>query len=305
MTRVLLATSFGHGGPRAWALAMARRMAPEVQVRLADSLPRMRRLLAGPRDIVQTTIPFVRSRRPLIATLKGDYTQESRLYRGGYRRLLRRADAVTVPSRYLRDALRLDDAFVIPNAVDPPSQRWRPRPAGKAMPPGTLRALVASNFSFPAKTQGTLELVEALGPLAAARGWQVDVAGQGRLEGHVREAVRRAGPTLRFVGWLDLPARLVDYDVLLYRSHLDNQPNLLIEAMSAGVPLLANSVGDVPAMVPPPCILDDLGELGPRLDAFAAGDEGVRLSRLELAAVPRFHWDTVKPAWLQLYRGLA
>jgi glycosyltransferase involved in cell wall biosynthesis len=298
---VLLALPFRPGGARSWGLGLRDALAPEARVRLVARPGDLPRLLAPRCDIVHTALPFVRSwRRPVVATVHGDFRRESRLYRRGYESLLRRADALTVPSVFLRDRLGVD-AQVVPNGVADQGLRWRVREG-----PG-LRVLVASKFAFAEKTRGTVEAVEELAALRPRfPGLEVDVAGDGAFSGQVEDAVRKAGPGFRFLGWRDdLPARMAQADVLVYRSHLDNQPLLVIQAMLAGLPVLANPVGDLPNMLPPEALADAGGPFEDALRRLGDPRQRAALSREQRRrAESTYLWDALKPRWLALYRGL-
>jgi len=295
--RVVLALPFRPGGPRSWGHGLARALRPEAEVELAESPGHMRRLL-GAHDLVHTCVPFVHSRGPLLATLHGDFRRESRLYRAGYERLLRRASAVTVPSRFLQDRLKLPDALVIPNGIAEPTTRWAPSGAE-----GPLRVLVASKFAFPDKTQGTVDLLADLGRIAARLPLRISVAGGGPLEDRVKAAATQAGAT--WLGWQsDLPALFARHDVLVYRSHHDNQPVLLLEAMATGIPVIANHVGDTPDLLPADALADDETVLEERLRALADPAARQRLSRELRRRGDGYTWAALKPRWLALYRGL-
>jgi glycosyltransferase involved in cell wall biosynthesis len=296
----VLALPFRRGGPWSWGHGLAQALAPEAGVRLADSPLAMRRLL-GRHDLVHTAVPFVHSRGPLLATIHGDFRLESLRYRGAYERLLQRADACTVPSRFLRERLDLPGATVLPNGVSDPGMRWRPPADGATDAP--LRVLVASKFDFLAKTQGTLDAIAALARMQTRLPLKVAVAGAGKMEGQVRQAAQRAG--FEVLGWQsDLPRLFSGHDVLVYRSYLDNQPMLLIEAMLSGIPIVANRVGDTPDLLPPEALADDDAELESRLEALAHPQAREHLSRELRRRGESYLWPRLKPRWLALYEGL-
>jgi glycosyltransferase involved in cell wall biosynthesis len=99
---------------------------------------------------------------------------------------------------------------------------------------------------------------------------------------------------------------------VLLPSQFEGSPNVVLEAMALGVPVLASPVGDVPNMI------DDgrTGLLLPRLDASTLAEGLLRLralggeerdtlgrrAREHVAA--RFAMDRVAERYLQLYRSL-
>ena len=298
-TRAVLYTPFRRGGPRSWGLAMARELAPEVDLVAVNSPALAAKAPFLGAQVVHSALPFVRTRKPLLLTLKGDFRRESRLYRRGYERILRRADAVTVPSRYLQETLRLPDAEVIPNAVPLTPPVWDP-PAE-----GPLRLLVVSKFAFEAKTRGILDLLDSLG--AARRegklDFQVTVVGGGAFEGLVAERIRSLGEGFRFHGWSDdVRGLFARHHALLYVSYLDNQPNLLLEAMMAGIPVYSNPAGDVPNMLPEECVFHDATAVAQVLPGLASDAQRRRVSRENhRRAAERVSGAAVKPAWLAAY----
>jgi glycosyltransferase involved in cell wall biosynthesis len=264
------------------------------------------RLAATRADVVHTTIPFVRARQPIIATVQGNFRLESGLYRRGYESLLKRASLVTVPTRQVRDALDID-APIIPNAVAEEDTAWAPGPSGQ----DGLRLLVAANYAFQEKTRGFVDLVDALARLARSRNrrsgaFQVTVAGAGPCAQQVETAVARAGPGFTFVGWSRLRDLYARHDILLYNSYLDVQPMLVLEAMMAGMPVIANHVGCIPDLLEPRLVVPDLETLDDTLERLRDPANRAAVSRRNRAlAQTHYSWTVVKPQWLKEYGRLA
>lgn len=81
--------------------------------------------------------------------------------------------------------------------------------------------------------------------------WTLDVWGEGpdqeRLRGLVPEALAER---VRFRGWCtDVAAALADADLLCLPSRFEAQPIIALEAMAAGVPVLANPVAALPEVL--------------------------------------------------------
>jgi glycosyltransferase involved in cell wall biosynthesis len=92
--------------------------------------------------------------------------------------------------------------------------------------------------------------------------------------------------TVRFVGWRqDLPAIYADLDLVVISSNNEGTPVSLIEAMSAGVPVVSTAVGGVPDLL----CHGDLGMLTPPGDVDALANAMIGtirkpdLSRIETA----------------------
>ena len=92
--------------------------------------------------------------------------------------------------------------------------------------------------------------------LAAAARWQerrprpvLIIAGSGPLAGELAGQAARLGVTVRFLGQRDdVPALLAAADVFVLPSRWEGQPMILHEALRAGRPVVATSVGGVPGM---------------------------------------------------------
>ena len=140
------------------------------------------------------------------------------------------------------------------------------------------------------------------------------VAGDGPLRARLESAAREAGLADRthFLGWWeDLPALYADLDVVALTSRNEGTPVCLLEAMAAGVPVVATAVGGVSdvvrhgetgLLVPP----GDPGALAAALAALLGDPE--RRSALGLAgrraAYPAYDVKTLIARVETLYREL-
>lgn len=297
--RCRLVVPFRAGGPRNWGAALAGALRPDANIDIVNSWKTLPSLLSGHADLVHTTVPFVHSRHPLLATIKADFRLENPAYRSAYWRLMDRADAITVPSQAIADTLGIN-AQVIPNGVAIPRHL-------ASEPPPYFRILVASNFAFAAKANAAAALITALASNQARwPGLQVDVVGGGAHTQQVRAAALRAGPAFSFLGWVpDLRERMADYSALAYWTGMDNQPNVVLEAMAAGLPVVANPIGDLPTMLPAGAIVDTLEKGIERLHSFQDPQTWRAASRAVSEAVKPYDWSSVRKIWIKLYRELA
>ena len=167
-------------------------------------------------------------------------------------------DRVIAISRRARDVLVAcgvpsDRVVVIHSAVDltpapsPPGQSLRERlgAAGSAPLVFTLAALV------PAKDHPTLiEAAARLRPREPGTRWAV--GGEGRLLEAMRSEVARRGldGRVRYLGFLDDGrARIREADVFVLTSSSEALGTSLLDAMAAGVPVVATRVGGIPEVV--------------------------------------------------------
>jgi len=147
---------------------------------------------------------------------------------------LRRMDAVYAVSNEARDSLRTVygvSATTIPNGVDP-------RDFTGVIPsldlPGPLVGMVAR--LSPEKAPEDFLAVAAAIPEAT-----FVVVGDGPLRGALEAA---AGPNVHFLGFReDMPAVYASLDVLVQPSLREGMPMTILEAMAAGLPVVATRVG--------------------------------------------------------------
>ena len=196
-------------------------------------------------------------RRVLLQLHSGDfgrwYEERSGAGRLAIRRALRLADEVLVLSEYWQDLLeKLAPGLpvrIVPNGVEIPP--LSPRPAN-----GSLRVLTIATLG---RHKGHFEILEAASQLRGAPVRFV-LAGpdfaSGRGEG---EQVRRRAAEMGLHHGVSFPGPveagnkrrlLAEADVFLLPSHAEGMPNAVLEAMAAGLPVVATPVGSLPEMLP-------------------------------------------------------
>jgi glycosyltransferase involved in cell wall biosynthesis len=76
------------------------------------------------------------------------------------------------------------------------------------------------------------------------------IVGDGPLRAHVQRLIEPLGPAALAVGHRDDMMAVLDaVDVLVHTSSIDAFPTVLLEAMAAGVPVVATAVGGIPEIV--------------------------------------------------------
>lgn len=233
---------------------------------------------------------LARARRPLfLAGERSSLVAVNRSHRLKQSLVFHACDAITVNAERmvenLSEGLGLARTRIhyLPNGIDLPA--WKR--AAAAPPPWPLDprrfhlALVGSYR--PVKNHAlVLEALEQLGP-EMTRDWQIwfvgdPGAGQAfadRLRHHVED--RWIRDVVRLVPATPAIAALVArMQGVLLPSAYEGFPNVVLEAMALGVPVLASQVGDVPNLI------EDgrTGLLLPRLDAGALADGLLRLRGL-------------------------
>ncbi len=249
---------------------------------------------------------------PQIQVLHGGNLPEfTRRHPRWTRRVLSRADVVVAPSGYLAAEVESPGQIeVVPNVFDLADISHRTPVAGSA------RVLWMRTFHpiyDPLTALDAFVEVARLLPDAT-----LTMAGQDKgLERECRDRARQLGiaDVVRFPGFLNPETKLQalrDHDIFLNTNLVDNTPVSVLEAMAAGLPVVAASAGGIPH------IIDDglTGLLCPPGDAGAMATAIVRLAADPALAAQissggrgvaeRSEWSSVRALWLvQIDRAIA
>lgn len=174
---------------------------------------------------------------------------------------LGRAERIVVPSAVLYDLAtgpwRLPAARVVhvPNGVDLSLFDETPDPGhanGIGMEPGTVTVGTVTSLR-PEKNLG--RLIRAFGAAARDRKAKLVIVGDGRERTELEAAVAAAGlgGRVQFTGFVDAPHRIIAaLDIYAISSDTEQMPNALVQAMAAGLPVVATDVGDIKRIVAEP-----------------------------------------------------
>lgn len=222
---------------------------------------------------------------------------------------LRLADQLVVPSGYLVEVFGAAglDARVVPNVVDLDRFRYRRR--------DPVRPVFFANRNFEAHYNVACVLRAFALIREQVPGAQLVVAGDGserpRLE---RLAAELGSSGISFIGRVspdDMPARYDEADIYLNAPSVDNMPGSILEAFSAGLPVVSTRAGGIPYIVGH----EQTGLLVDPDDHEAMAAASLRLLNdpqfaVQLAArahnecQSRYHWSAIGPLWLDLYRDV-
>lgn len=217
--------------------------------------------------------------------------------------VLRRVDSLVVPSGYLERVFR-NHGFaprIIPNVIDPSGFPFRPRSDFR---PSMIWVRHLREGYNPQMAIEVLRRVQRDCPDAT-----LTFVGEGALRTVLAESVERSGTQgVRFVGQVPQSAiaeLLAASDIFLSTTNYDNQPRSLLEAMSAGLPVVSTNVGGVPFLVED----GKTGLLVPAKDVEAMSRAvlrivrepgfGVRLVENARTQLQRFTWEATGPQWLK------
>jgi glycosyltransferase involved in cell wall biosynthesis len=252
--------------------------------------------------------------KPCILTLRGGNLPEfARRHPVRVRRLLRGAQAVTAPSRYLyeRMAPYRPDLRLLPNALDLRAYPFRLR---RNPAPGLVWLRAFHEIYNP--SLGPKVLARLLPEFPDARLTMVGPdKGDGSLE-RARQTARDLGIAERVcfpggVAKTEVPDWLQKGDIFLNTTNVDNTPVSVLEAMACGLCVVSTNVGGLPyllnheqdALLVPP---DDAAAMASAVRRVLA-EPGLseRLSANGRAKAGQHDWSVVLPQWEALFLSLA
>ena len=213
---------------------------------------------------LETAIAAMLTRRPAVAKVVGDTIWERARHAGRAESLdafqqaklplrwrfmralqdayIRTFDRVLTPSRYLERTVRgwgvpAERIEVVYNAVPLP-------------PPGGGRAatfdIVGVGRLVPWKQFADLVAV------AARNGWSLHLVGDGPLRGELEAQARALGAAVTFSGHLaqgEIADAIRSGRVFVLNSSYEGLPHIVLEAMAAGVPVIATAAGGTPETI--------------------------------------------------------
>jgi glycosyltransferase involved in cell wall biosynthesis len=254
-----------------------------------------------------------RSGVPHVSTVHGFVggTLRNRIYENVQRYVLRRASGVIAVSRPLVEKLSLSGI---------PRKKIHLVANGLSLSePGLTReaARLALGIDHSAQTGGWIGrlsrekgpdiMIEAIG--AAGKRWHLAMIGDGPATQVIRRRVVELGLSERVTLHGELPnaARyLAAFDAFILSSRTEGTPIALLEAMHAGVPVLAASVGGVPDVVGDDTALvvpaEDPGAIARALHVLESDPDGAR-RRAEMAKMRiESHFDL--KSWVEMHESV-
>jgi glycosyltransferase involved in cell wall biosynthesis len=183
------------------------------------------------------------SRRDLV--LPGRSAAQHRLQRMGYRHAHRVvANSQAAAAQVVAEGLRADRVVVIPNGIDMARYRAAPhRPA---------RRVVTSVANLRREKGHDVLIAAAARVMRAHPDVVFHLVGGGPMRDALERQARDLGvaEAVRFLGHReDVPQLLYDSDVFVLPSLSEAFPNGVVEAMAAGLPVVASEVGGIPELI--------------------------------------------------------
>jgi glycosyltransferase involved in cell wall biosynthesis len=228
------------------------------------------------------------------------------------RLVLSSARAVVANSEGLRQLSETADSYpvsVIPNGVD--FEFFRPAPAGStsSLSDRRLRLLFVGRF----QEQKNLEFLFRQLASLPVQAFKLDLVGDGPQKKHLENVAVQLGiaKSINWHGWVErgaLPQIYQSADCLVNPSLYEGMPNVVLEAMACGLPVMASNVPGNDALVVhnETGLLFDLKEPDGLLWALKQmHDVDLRRkmgARGRARAVANFSWRATTDAYLALFR---
>ncbi|MCU0934756.1 MAG: glycosyltransferase [Gammaproteobacteria bacterium] len=198
------------------------------------------------------------ARKPVVTTLRGsDVTRavSSRVHSAALRLALRLSDRVLTVSRAMQERLcdwwpeEAAKVEFLANGVEPELLSIEARASNYRGAP--MQALSLGNL---VPNKGVHVVIEALSRIPAGERPTLTVAGDGPERHRLQAQVDGAGlgPWVRFSGAVPpsaVPDLLAAHDVLVLASRAEGRPNVVIEALAAGLAVLASDIEGVREVV--------------------------------------------------------
>jgi glycosyltransferase involved in cell wall biosynthesis len=115
------------------------------------------------------------------------------------------------------------------------------------------RAALVGYIGRLSQEKGILNFLDATSRVEAENGIRFLIGGDGQLRPQVERFIQNSlSDRIKFVGWInhdDLPAYLNELKLLVLPSYTEGLPNIALEAMACGTPVLATPVGSIPDII--------------------------------------------------------
>lgn len=206
-------------------------------------------------------------------------------------------------ARYFRSNIKDGPITVIPNAVDDvPQISLQERDVLRRQIIGDLDRFIIISVGRLESPKGYKDLLDAFSVLRASYPAAfLAIVGGGHLKDELEQKIKELSLSedARLLGWRsDVPKLLQASDMFVLASHWEGLPVAILEAMSAGLPIVATDVGDVA------WTLDSAGVIvPPRQPGMLAGavsnlmDDPARLQSLGRAARSRIEKTFSASEW--------
>lgn len=203
----------------------------------------------GKNTYIITNVPLILRflKRNFIFNIHGNYNIEKHWLKNplGYLYGLNKlwSKNIVVPSNYLKEKLNLNNAIVISNAL--PEETIRNGIKRNWTMSDDIRLIMVTMFGFREKAEGALKVIECLSKVKTDKKVNLNIFGKGFYENEIKLKASKINLpyniSVRFRGYAKNIFREYEKaDIFVYWSDLDNMPLVFLEAMTFGLPVIAN-----------------------------------------------------------------
>jgi len=231
------------------------------------------------------------------------FTRMHKLLLPLWRRLVRKAPLVVSPSKSLAQSIRryVPDANIAlaPNGIN----------IGFFNPVPKERTILMCSRVLPYKgLQYALEAIKQLNT-----NWQVNLIGDGTYLPQLKQLAQQLDLQVKFWGWLDKndPQFKKLYEtssIFIFPSETENFPNVLLEAMAAGLAIITSTAGGCPEVVGDAALLVEprnVNSLRQQLKKLIDSDDlRQQLSCAAMQRVKNFSWPNIARQYVSYYQQL-
>lgn len=260
-------------------------------------------------DIIHAALPlaFKVWKQKLVFTIKGDYLIEKRRWRYMNALTQKTADAITTPSQFLKERLNISDAIIIPNAIF--SNDYLPVVHEEKT---KINLVTVTNFSFRDKSEGIIKIIEVLEDIKKTTDMEIiyTVVGGGPYLQKVIKKSQNSQLSIKYTGFIPNPSTVLQQsDIFIYHSIHDNFPNVFLEAMASGLPIITNNVGAVAEIIES----NESGFIASERDVYfntlleliSNHNERRRIgNNARKRAEENYDWNRILPQYISLYNTL-
>lgn len=195
-------------------------------------------------DLIHTSISlsfFKIQKKPLILTIHGDYNTEKTIGHYLFPKLLKKSCFITVPSKYLKKLLNIEDAIVIQNALFPDKYE-----TAKHSDKKNINIITMTSFNFFDKSRGVIDLIKILNLIQKGTDKEINfyIMGNGKFLNIIKNESKKYKIKIFFLGFIKNPIEILkNGDIFLYYSYKDSFSISILEAMACGLPVITNEFG--------------------------------------------------------------